>query len=167
MTFAPFEYQDVGSDFLAGRRRCADMESNMIKKSYFYSDPLAAAWMADKFGMKFANLHIPLMTLYLKKLCPDTGMFLSAKDIPDADSAIGTQEYQFSPLIKEMKIYIHPDSLHILEPRMGDICSYWGQIHDFRSGTKYGEYKNSACKLLMRVILRGGAHFMWPEIDSA
>lgn len=65
----------------------------MAEKSYFYTDPLAAAWMAKHFGMQFDS-------------CPSNSHFT-----PEG-----------APLSFYPSQYIvHPDSLHLLEPQPDDI----------------------------------------------
>jgi hypothetical protein len=74
------------------------MERNVMTASttrYFYTDPLAQAWMAQHFGMKFQAL------------------FDNVYDNRDYDTVGEILRYYG-------KLYIHPDSLPLLEPSIGD-----------------------------------------------
>lgn len=112
---------------------------------YFYTDPLAAAWMAKHFGMKFWNEQ--------HEICV----------IPLVDAE------------KDGNIYIHPDSMHLLEPRDNDIVTKvkedgdWydvGHVYDkqFRDGNPYGD--EQAFEGDERIIQRNGIAFMWPESEE-
>jgi hypothetical protein len=58
---------------------------------YFYTDPLAAAWMAKHFGMRFRNMN--------------NGAEITIQHI-----------IQHATTGNVCNICIHPDSLHLLEP---------------------------------------------------
>ena len=115
-------------------------------KRYFYTEPLAAAWMAKQFGMRFVDKScLPVSA--------DPAMWYMAERHYLAGS-----------------LFIHPDSLHLLEPQRGDLihanissphimtmaphCGYvtWGECVDPR--TQYYD-----CK----IIQRNGLSFFWPE----
>jgi hypothetical protein len=81
----------------------------MTEKRYFYRDPLAAAWMAKHFGMKFTDAEGERIfarmgrNLYRKERRPaETGRFYEVAVFVD-------------------KVYIHPDSLPLLEPQENDV----------------------------------------------
>ena len=109
---------------------------------YFYTDPLAAAWMAKHFGMKMA--------------------------IPDGKQGWTLNQLIIAFQI-DSPIHIHPDSLPLLEPRDGDInikglvymhCSFhnkmsWVDLH-------CGNY----CEERGQTIRRNGLPFMWPESEA-
>lgn len=61
-----------------------------IMSKLYYKDPLAAAYMAREFGVKF--------------------------DIPNSPTPLAMR--------REGKYYIHPDSYHVFEPRVGDLVAY-------------------------------------------
>lgn len=58
---------------------------------YYYTDPLAAAWMAKHFGMQFSF-----------------------------DGGMKYEEIWNLSIDSEPPFYIHPDSLHLLEQQVGD-----------------------------------------------
>ena len=105
-------------------------------KRYYYTDPLAAAWMAKHYGMMFGIRH------YEKIIwdCEAQGMsgdWLPIKDWERiaADAADGNAQPAY---------YIHPDSLHLLEPRVCDFTMLGGQVFQ-----------------------RNGTVFHWPESEEA
>lgn len=119
---------------------------------YFYNDPLAAAWMAKHFGMRF------------NFICEDEGILYRPTNSDFIDSVCG---------IWERIAYIHPDSLHLLEPHMGDYIIEHAQTHDvfLIDDAGYGK----SCTLLEaqawikegdRIIQRNGMAFMWPESEE-
>lgn len=78
---------------------------------YFYTDPLAAAWMAKHFGMK------------LRVDADSNGGYMidaGARFIDCGDTFRELWERDFSSL---GKMYVHPDSLHLLDPQLGDIIT--------------------------------------------
>lgn len=110
---------------------------------YYYTDPLAAEWMSDKFGMKFISAE------GIDSYFDEMGLFCET----------GT----FGRTID--KIYIHPDSLHLLEPWAGDLIEYTlgGKPLENHHPVYWGEnsYDNHNEK---RIIQRNGKAFMWPEV---
>lgn len=73
---------------------------------YYYTDPLAAAWMAKHFGMRFLSDRS-------NDNAPDDASDHEADTAYEADCGWGKA--------KERKYYIHPDSLHQLEPQVEDL----------------------------------------------
>lgn len=68
--------------------------------SYFYTDPLAAAWMAKHFGMRFLHEGTSNECDILALIA--AGVFRS----------------------QSIDLSVHPESLYLLEPRAGDKVSY-------------------------------------------
>jgi hypothetical protein len=112
---------------------------------YFYTDPLAAAWMARHFGMRFQNQN--------------NGIEVMDRDII-RHAATGNV----------CRIHVHADSRHLLEPDDLDIGldgsgyifkhiigSWW--IQDTEAN-RYLEPQG-----LVRIIQRGGKPFFWPETE--
>jgi hypothetical protein len=134
---------------------------------WFYTDPLAAAWMAKHFGMRFTcqgNGYDPLQGkpfgIEVLYHFLDTGY---ASNL--------------------LPIRIHPDSLHLLQPQIGDILNWqtgkgepWWEDHSRyiypRQGTHDVFTAESAARMLAkpelsaRIILRSGTAFMWPEREA-
>lgn len=123
-----------------------------MTKRYFYTEPLAAAWMVKHFGMKFES-------------CQNNGVSADYWPLTIA----GHDESQ--------RYYIHPDSLPLLEPQVGD----WGR------GPYAGEVIGVSESLItihvperhngkshfcqprseFKVTSRNGVAFMWPEGEVA
>lgn len=125
---------------------------------YYYTDPLAALWMHKHFGMKLVHYatqeHVEEYGgalgeewNWLDCLPMDTG-----PEIEMTRDVLGWLERCGG------KIYIHPDSLHLLEPQNGDIGNC-GEAYDkgrwhSGAGMSCGEPE---------IISRNGIPFMWPE----
>lgn len=111
-----------------------------MTRRFFYTDPLAAAWMAKHFGMEFT--------------APVTGR-IEPSDVGTAMFARG---------------YVHPESLHLLEPRKGDLvegCDPFGPHH--QSGIFQIEVSHLARLDLTeanRILQRDGRPFHWPESEE-
>lgn len=98
---------------------------------YFYTNPLAAAWMAKHFGMRF----------FCDKFEP-----FEYEGTDDILQDMGEDD----------KACIHPDSLHLLEPMVGDLVFNGGRGYYIKQGT---------CLLRHKVIQRDGKPFFWPESE--
>ena len=112
----------------------------MTEEKLYYTDPLAAAYMAREFGV----------------------------NIIDADGDSCNHESIDWAMFIAMdfdQLYIHPDSYHIFEPQVGDLVTHeyycpecseslttWGEA--FSQQLDSGEYK---------IIQRNNKPFFWPE----
>lgn len=129
---------------------------------YFYTDPLAAAWMAKHFGMKFKDEHIEVFPVR---------SWISLQDLKGID--VELKEFA--------KFYLHPDSVKLLEPQHSDVvlCAICGtdgkHLYDdagFASDDGrvvtdlfYNDdkgIKTDDCK----IIQRNGIAFHWPEVEA-
>jgi hypothetical protein len=112
-----------------------------MTRRYFYTDPLAAAWMKH-YGMVFRE----------------------------------NDEGWVDPLMDKRDRYIIcSDSLHLLEPQVGDLlhivrgfCSYYKTVESISTGGVWsdGEHWDIATKEPLHdweIIQRNGIAFMWPE----
>lgn len=117
---------------------------------YYYTDPLAAAWMAKNFGMVFIYIDRD----YGEKISSDYLTFLGDW------SGRG-------------KILVHPDSLNLLEPQNNDI----GQRSDGKYNFPYWYNKTYGKSWLcydtpidpilqIKIIRRNDIPFMWPESEE-
>lgn len=145
---------------------------------YVYTDPLAAAWMAKHFNCKLKDQNGNEI-----KLCKGTLIHTNAIAF-ESEVDDGWEEYQG-------RFYIHPDSLHLLQPSISDFCScrdefliemrgfyagdmgiyigYGGSMagisgHDGKLFLK-GRYCHYKANTLV-VIQRDGIPFMWPECED-
>jgi hypothetical protein len=136
------------------------MERNVMKR-YFYTDPLAAAWMAKHFGMRFTE--------------PD-GEEVSLK-FPGEGVSYWQRSYDngYENYCGE-RFYIHPDSLPLLLPRPGDILIRAGieehvTMHNLflfvhRAPDTEHLFKGFLQKGGM-IIQRNGLPFHWPQSEQA
>lgn len=125
---------------------------------YFYTDTLAAAWMMKHHGFLLQDKE-------------------TSDEVYDMTYDLMIEGDDFGkPLAK---YYIHPDSVHLLEPQEGDI-SYmpinlpnikpaifiWNKetIEAFKELSKINGITNLC---IGRIIMRNGLPFMWPETDPA
>jgi hypothetical protein len=132
-----------------------------MTRRFFYTEPLAAAWMAKHFGMKFQMLEIS-----------DSGVRL--EDIEDK---------VMKHLITESSalIYIQPDSLPLLAPHVGDLV--WspdesGIFGVVAENSRSPEDKENPILILTstdgyyrienisKIIQRNGIPFHWPESEE-
>jgi hypothetical protein len=139
-------------------------------KRIFYTDPLAAAWMAKHFGMKFADGEGRTASVWY-----DTdGVFVS-----------------WDSIIPIERAYIHPDSRPLLDPCVGDILRlyFYSPEEDDKHGAvmtgfyaggreaitwfrapKDGGIEKQLHKIddhQWRIIQRQGTSFHWPESEGA
>ena len=105
---------------------------------YFYTAPLAAAWMHRYFDMR------------LQVLVADNPPVFYRWSPKQPDLAWQDNRY-----------YLHPDSLHLLEPVDGD---------EYRNSA--GEVETWASRLGLtwhpryRIVFRDGKPFFWPESET-
>lgn len=129
-------------------------------RRYFYTEPLAAAWMAKHFGMKFC------------RYCNDSS------DSPIYETLDEFEGYHDWPVGGWDKYYIHPFSAYLLVPQdrdllqiigghyhdsvvMGttipnDMKAVWTGDADLQPTTFQGAH----------IIQRNGIAFMWPEVED-
>ncbi len=110
---------------------------------YFYSDALEATYMAQYFQVGFER---GFESIYL------------------VDSPPG----RFKDISKELvgKLYIHPDSLKILEPQEGDLGLDINKMPvSYSSGSWISyNYGDDGVKGI-KIIQRNGKLFFWPESE--
>ena len=111
---------------------------------YYYTDALAASWMADKFGMK-------LKTPRGQNMYYDGRSFRTEKDCGVYGGG---------------KHYIHHDSLHILYPQLGDVVHTAG-MHPYKEIVivELRDYLKRSGGF--KIIQRKGMAFIWPEKEDA
>lgn len=119
---------------------------------YYYTDALAAAWMAKHFGMFFDN-DCAVVALSLKDAVLDE--------------------------IATYKAYIHPDSLYLLKPQQWDLVEHdgisYGLVTDYdddeEAAIQYDTDENGVTRAGLAaiddlvIIQRNGIAFMWPESE--
>lgn len=130
----------------------------MAGMRYYYKDPLAAAWMAKRFGMHFVE---------------------SFRSDDRYNAATGEMVTTSSSCTQ---MHIHPDSLHLLQPRHGDLvhfviedhewchdCDGFGLIYNDQWSVEYymADALDDIRPFVIRIVERNGAPFMWPEWEAA
>lgn len=127
---------------------------------YFYDDRYAAAFMAKNYGMQIADYcrddedealkndaDYPFYKIYLDETEYTRSLFIS-------DSA--------SPK-KPERYYIHPDSLHLLEPMVGDLVMAAIKPFAFIANDEDIDLMLGKERI---VIQRDGISFHWPKSES-
>jgi len=120
---------------------------------YYYTDPVAAAWMAKHFGMQFifGDLKYPELAILRR---------------------VQRRE--------EMTVYIHPDSEYLLQPQDGDIViECYGDLtkgYPLQIIGKCVGISEYACRFGdetiyekgddFKIIQRNGKPFFWPEVEA-
>lgn len=128
---------------------------------YYYTDPLAAAWMAKHFGFTYVA--------------------------PDGEPAMGIEGVWLCAELGLTRFYIHPDSVGLLEPREGDVidmrpdgfCHIFLPDNDYDGlDTQHGDIaehftSNATMKgdvpmieTDWKIIQRNGIPFHWPEVEA-
>jgi hypothetical protein len=128
---------------------------------YFYTDPLAAAWMAKHFGMEFHD---------------EAGDAITIEVLLD-DAIHGEQ----------VRNHVHPDSLPLLQPQAGDVVRFGDDrghaeprlvVEADFSGSPDDDniavlssfepsWWNWNVVVQKSIIQRDGKAFMWPESEDA
>jgi hypothetical protein len=91
---------------------------------FFYTDPLAAAWMDIHFGMRFLDARGN--DIWFQPINSSFGYFLNREKPVQLQFVSKGNEERASFLHPELtfkpldRAYIHPDSLHVLEPQEAD-----------------------------------------------
>lgn len=128
---------------------------------YYYTDPLAAAWMAKQYGMQFEPREKSW-----NKIEHWTSLIAELEDCHsiEEDRARG-------------KYYIHPDSLPLLEPNIGDLVIFLNartthivsDVCSFASGYKtisVQDKDNNFYPEELKIIQRNNIAFIWPEREE-
>lgn len=119
---------------------------------YYYDDPLAAAYMAKHFGMKFELIMYGVDTKETIHHAIGDEMFFW-KNIN-----LDTEKFG-------LRYCIHPDSLHLLGPQTGDLLEFRDDGHDLTCYRirEEGDWKISDGWFIKSITQRNGIPFMWPE----
>ena len=102
---------------------------------YYYTDAFKAAWMANKFGMKYIGWEKELLDEYVYKSINDP----------------------------YFKAFLAWDSTKILQPSKGDYAKdAKGEVWQREMGA-WKRYNGDFTRENMQIIERNGTAFMWPE----
>lgn len=124
----------------------------------FYTDPLAAAWMAKHFGMELTRTHCHRADGAFGESMRPVPLWILARDV----------ENQVSEAVR---YYLHPDSLPLLEPRAGDLvlaCTDSPAVLTFVETLSYvvfGDRPPGGDRVVAvrEVVRRDGKPFHWPQ----
>lgn len=156
---------------------------------YFYSDPLAAAYMAKHFGMRFQQEHGGVFADRDFKSFIDNSRGLSDPENVrlcisfEGKVHVGTStgsgpivwavDRHYSAEHVPDKLYVHPKSLRLLEPKDGDKdedgyvyhakLKWW--LREDSDGKGTGHVFNKGC--ISQTAKRDGKHFFFPEREDA
>lgn len=122
----------------------------MNEKRYFYRDPLEAAYMAKHFGMEFQR---------------------------GDQCVVGWSDFVELEYCRwDAPFYIHPESLHLLDPQVRDLCQFkcgnnhvnWARIANIALNISFSVYPTGARRFdkFLRIIQRDGQPFFWPESEE-
>lgn len=117
----------------------------------YYTDPLKASWMAREFGVKFFDGGLP----------DEDGDFYEIGVLGCLDEAMRltwNKIYLTKPFV-----YTHPDSMHIFEPKVGDVVLTGD--NDYMEIT-YDVASFSARHGFRTIIQRDNKAFFWPEVEA-
>src|SRR5262245_6574216 len=93
-----------------------------IKRAY-YDDPLAAAWMAKHFGMKLQV--IPSKDQIEEYDLKEGEVWDWMETAPEGRADVNYIEEAIQYLYEATdRLYVHPDSLPLLQPQEGDILDF-------------------------------------------
>lgn len=117
-------------------------------KKLYYKDPLAAAYMANKFGVR----------LFRKAYCESTDREEAWLDW-DVDDCCNDEVFE---RYKGESIYIHPDSYHIFELMDGDLLRFFDKVKKI----EYIVYYGGKDVTNYQIAQRGDNPFFWPESEE-
>lgn len=146
---------------------------------YFYTDAITVAFMRKHHGIKFEVFPTEEQATEYDSDKPwpweDTYCFPNVEMIEDCLECIEKSSGK--------KIYIHPDSVSLLEPQVGDLihivrgfCSYYKNVADIATGGgniptgiwSDGEHWDITTKEPLHdweIIQRNNTAFHWPESE--
>lgn len=144
-------------------------------KKFFYSDPLAAAWMAKHFGMKFVFQGVCAADSFTAQ-----NGYMAEVTIREMQQTGGMGDspayirIDFGDWEIPKKHYIHPDSLHLLRPKLWDIIAYPSKADKNKEFRLCHQLTNSAVvdaaeytwHSTTQIIQRNGTPFFWPESEE-
>jgi hypothetical protein len=121
----------------------------MTASRYFYTDPLAAAWMAKHFGMKYQTkdgyamrvngdtVYIASVTSHTFTPTPQYEGFVENKSCSATAPTWFDARLSGSGQYFDGGIYLHPDSVPLLLPRDGDMVVVHPNLPDAKPDDPY------------------------------
>lgn len=146
-------------------------------RRYYYTDPIAAAYMHMEYNVAIEaenNCNSPFR-VPIKDWCVIDGIASEARFL---ELGVRSDLFKGNTWVSAStshKFYIHPDSLHILEPQVGDVIETYdkrtsipkvgGALKRVR-GVNFAEHLFAAQGVNGRIIQRNGKPFFWPECEE-
>ena len=135
---------------------------------WFYSDPLEAAYMQKHYGMRFISEVIddaeviPHDAMFHPTLSEDESELVADGDLHNAVCLTCIEPYD--------KLYVHPDSMHLLDPQPGDLVqnvvnkrTWILQTGDFIKDPNPNVITITEDPDAIRILQRNGKHFFHPQ----
>lgn len=126
----------------------------------FYTDPLAAAYMAREFGVEIVGAFEKLVPEQEKIFILQIPFREWFEILLDSRNMRINQGYR-----KPDRYYVNDDSLPVFEPKVGDVGHNGEQAGDFRDKGFFETDEGlevDKCK----IIQRDGKPFFWPEVEN-
>lgn len=127
---------------------------------YFYTDPLAAAHMSKHFGMAFT---LPEHCKHSWNVPGHRVTWGANSEQPYIFNAAGNGIVGLGWCKEIIPLYVHPDSLHLLEGKPGDL--YFVEEDGIAIPLDEELCRKWQVRPAGSIILRGGVHFHWPETE--
>lgn len=127
---------------------------------YYYTDPLKAVWMSEKFDVRLLQEDGESDRLFTHALPASDDHF-------DIGGAIVGIKYSVN-----RKIYVHPDDYGVFEPREGDMINNAGVLGGvtdegfFREANIEEPNDEVIYKGGYEIIQRDGTAFFMPEVEQ-
>ena len=153
-----------------------------MNERWYYTDPLKVLWMAERFGMKFAVELTKLPASSQLSICDHMVHIGVSSDDELTHSGQPHKALCLDCREDGDRYYIHPASMHLLDPQPDDIVkykSYVGVVESVRDDgfIEYSEstqwvgddgwIEGSRMSDVSEIIQRGCVQFMWPECEGA
>jgi len=121
-------------------------------KRLYYTDPLAAAWMYKHHGVQLELIMQDVDTGEIAHHALSD--YFQSSALPTSTEAYG------------LRYYIHPESLHLLEPIENDVVILDEMGVSVWHGVTKREYNRLDLKVTS-IIQRNNIPFHWPESEDA
>lgn len=141
---------------------------------YYYTDPLAAAWMEKHHGVRYIDNDMPLSgkedsalstSPMIHKINFDDYVKRGTDGLVPIHKAICLECDEADEYSAAKKYYLHPNTLHLLQPQVGDVLlSDWPE-HGKENPEPFYFFEGRGV-YDCHTIQRKGIPFMWPEAEK-
>lgn len=136
---------------------------------YYYDDPLQVAYMAREFGVKYQTKYMGIEGADIDSMY---GELAATKGCVELRLSLFGLDAELGSMPKD-KVYIHPDSLHIFEPQVGDMVlnNRVGGVNvltvtDIAPRYAYQVHYSLAIELNLIIIQRQNKAFFMPKSEE-